>query len=50
MTFLFLIGKSDEVRALPFVFYNHKKSRTVSDVESAMFKNRPAPPDSHLIA
>lgn len=25
MTFLFLIGKSNEVRAFPFVFYNHKE-------------------------
>jgi hypothetical protein len=32
-TFLFLIGKSNEVCALPFVFYNHKKRRAVSVVE-----------------
>ncbi len=25
MTFLFLIGKSNEVRAFPFVFYNHEE-------------------------
>lgn len=25
MTFLFLIGKSNEIGAFPFVFYNHKE-------------------------